>query len=88
MSNQIRVQQTPNPNAMKYVLPRRVVEGSGSRSFYNAGQAAADPLAAAVFAVPGVASVFMADDFVTVTKQVEASWEDVTPAVMQALAQT
>lgn len=87
MSNDIRVQQTPNPNAMKYVLPRRVVEGSGSRSFYSATQAEADPLAAAVFAVAGVASVFMADDFVTVTKQPHASWDAITPAVVQALAQ-
>lgn len=88
MSNDIRVQQTPNPNAMKYVLPRRVVEGSGSRSFYSAGQAESDPLAAAVFMVPGVASVFMADDFVTVTKQTDAAWDDVTPAVVQALERT
>jgi len=86
MSSEIRVQQTPNPNAMKYVLPRRVVEGSGSLSFYSAAQAEADPLAAAVFAVPGVASVFMADDFVTVTKQPDAAWDAITPAVVQALS--
>lgn len=87
MSNEIRVQRTPNPNAMKFVLPRRVVEGSGSRSFYSASQAAGDPLAAAVFAVPGVASVFMADDFVTVTKHADASWDTITPGVVQVLEQ-
>lgn len=88
MSNNIRVQPTPNPNAMKYILPRRVVEGSGSLSFYSASQAAAEPLAAAVFEVPGVASVFMADDFVTVIKQADAAWDVITPAVVQALEHT
>lgn len=81
----VTFQRTPNPNAVKFVLGRRAVEGNASRSYYGAGQAAADPIAAALFALPGVASVFMVEDFVTVTKAPDADWAVLTPAVIAAL---
>jgi hypothetical protein len=81
----IRFQPTPNPNAGKFNVGRIVVEGRSSRSFYSAEQAAADPVAAALFAVDGVASIFMVEDFVTVTKQPDVSWPDLIPRVTDAL---
>lgn len=81
----VRFQATPNPNAGKFVVGRTVVEGTSSRSFYTADQAAADPVATALFALDGVASVFMVDDFVTVTKQANAEWSDLIPRVTSAL---
>lgn len=83
----VRQQATPNPNAMKFTADRRVVEGRESKSFYNRDQAAAEPVAAAVFAVDGVDNVFMADDFVTVTKSPAAHWPDLGPRVVAALEQ-
>ncbi len=75
----VRFQPTPNPNAGKFTLNQRVVEGRGSKSFYNAEDAADHPLASALFELEGVASIFMADDFITVTKTAEASWEQLIP---------
>ena len=46
----IRTQRTPNPNALKFTLDRRVVEGSGSLSFNDPGSAANDPIAGPLFA--------------------------------------
>jgi hypothetical protein len=81
----VRFQRTPNPNAGKFVTDRRVVEGKASRSWFSSAQAAGDPLGAALFAVPGVVSVFMVEDFVTVTKAPEVAWERLVPAVIAAI---
>lgn len=81
----VRFQATPNPNAGKFVVGRAVVDGKASKSYYGAAQAAADPLAAALFALDGVASLFMVEDFVTVTKKPEAEWTALVPAVIEAI---
>ena len=81
----IRFSATPNPNAAKFTADRTIVEGKSSRSFYDAQQASADPIAAALFELDGVASVFMVADFVTVTKQPDADWSELVPAVTETL---
>ena len=69
------IEYTPNPNAVKFILKEPITGGS-SRSFQNAESAQADPLAAALFAVGNVTSVFYMDRFVTVNKEDEVSWEE------------
>lgn len=88
MPVQVRYSPTPNPNAGKFTVDRKVVEGKASKSFYGAAQAAGDPVAAALFALDGVVSVFMVDDFVTVTKSPEAEWTELVPAVTAAIEQS
>lgn len=81
----VEFRATPNPNAGKFTVGRQVVDGNASRSFFNAQQAAGDPVAAALFELDGVASVFMVEDFVTVTKQPSAEWSDLIPRVTSTL---
>jgi hypothetical protein len=81
----VRFQPTPNPNAGKFVADRTLVEGTSSRSFYTPEQAAADPLAATLFELDGVASIFMVEDFVTITKHPDADWSTMIPAVSEAM---
>lgn len=81
----IRFQNTPNPNAGKFTADRTIVEGKASRSFYNAAQAASDPIGSALFEIEGVASVFMVEDFVTVTKSPETEWSELTPKVIATI---
>jgi NFU1 iron-sulfur cluster scaffold homolog, mitochondrial len=76
---------TPNPNAGKFTVGRTIVDGRSSRSFYTAEQAAADPIAAALFELDGVASIFMVEDFVTVTKEPAADWSDLIPRVTDTI---
>ncbi|HEY8469748.1 MAG TPA: NifU N-terminal domain-containing protein [Longimicrobiales bacterium] len=83
----VRFQPTPNPNAGKFSTDRTVVQ-NGSRSYFSAEQAAGDPVAGALFAIPGVASVFMVADFITVTKTPDARWEELVPRVEQAIRAT
>ena len=84
----VRFQPTPNPNAGKFIVSRKVVEGTSSKSFYNADDAAGHPLASALFELEGVASLFMVDDFVTVTKTPDADWNTLIPKVQAVLEQT
>lgn len=81
----VTFQATPNPNAGKFVVSRRVVEGSGSKSFYSVQQAADDPVAGPLFKIPGVQNVFMADDFVTVTKLPSSDWQLLIPVITGVL---
>lgn len=83
----IRFSPTPNPNAGKFTLNRKVLEGTSSKSFYNADDAADHPLASALFEVEGVVSLFMVDDFITVTKTSDADWEGLIPRVQTAIEQ-
>lgn len=82
--NVIDIEPTPNPDALKFILDGSVL-GAGSRSFDTPASAAQDPLAAALFAVNGVQSVFYMAQFVTVTKTPSVTWTDLQPSVINAI---
>lgn len=88
MAADIRFQTTPNPNAGKFSAGRPLVEGKASRSYYSAPQAAGDPLAELLFQLDGVASLFMVEDFVTVTKKPDADWRLLAPQVIDIMQRT
>ncbi len=67
------IEDTPNPNAVKFVLKDRLTWGT-ARSFASAESAAADPLAAKLFAIPHVVNVYYMDKWITVTQDGEADW--------------
>jgi len=67
------IEDTPNPNAVKFVLKERLSWGT-ARSFDSAASAAADPLAARLFAIPHVVNVYYMDKWITVTQDGEADW--------------
>jgi hypothetical protein len=80
----VEIQPTPNVNALKFVVNRRLTEGR-SQTFRSAQDAAAHPLAALLFAIPGVVQVFVLNDFVTVTRDPSAAWEAIADAVDAAI---
>lgn len=80
----VSAEDTPNPNARKFVCSVTVVE-KGSLSFGSAADAEAHPLGKAVFAVPGVKSMFAVKDFVTVTKTDDADWAKLSPKLVKAI---
>lgn len=81
----ITVQGTPNPDAAKFTVDRTLVEGGSSRSYFDSDTAAGDPLASALFRVPGVESLLIAEDFVTVTKAPSASWDILVPEIERVI---
>ena len=80
---QITIQETPNPNARKFVLP--AAHFAGPSNFPSAESAANEPLAAQLFALGGVYNVFWVQDFVTVNKYPDVPWEPLTDWVKTVL---
>ncbi|HET6764388.1 MAG TPA: NifU N-terminal domain-containing protein [Longimicrobiaceae bacterium] len=76
---------TPNPNAGKFTVGRTLVEGRSGKTFDSPASAAGEPIAARLLEEPGVASVFMVADFVTVTKEPAADWRELAPRIVAAL---
>ena len=69
------IQETPNPNAVKFILKEPVSNGT-THSFASAEMAQDDPLAKALFDVGQVVSVFYMDRMITVEKTDEGDWDE------------
>lgn len=77
---------TPNPNALKFVSP--VPVGPLENKTYEFGstlQAVHSPLALKVFQLPGVKSLMIGHDFVTVNKQDHVNWANLRPEVVELI---
>lgn len=84
----MHAERTPNPHSIKWVLGAPVApEGSGGASFQQAPDEAVSPLAARLFAVEGVVSVFFAANFVSVTKRPEVEWTQLAQPIVDAIKQ-
>jgi Fe-S cluster biogenesis protein NfuA len=75
---------TPNPNALKYVCDTTLVK-QGALSFDNAVEGADSDLAKGIFAVGGINSVYIQENFVAVNAKPQANWEQVRQAVEEGL---
>ena len=72
---------TPNPNAVKFTLDRPATD-KRSETFRAGSDPADSPLGAKIFALDGVTNVFATANFVSVTKEDDATWDDLLPAVI------
>lgn len=71
----IYTEQTPNPESLKFVTNKMLYAGTADfRSRELADEYA--PLAAALFDLPYVKSVYICNNFVTLTKEINYEWED------------
>ena len=76
---------TPNPETMKFVANKLLYPGK-SIDFADEASAAPSPLAKELFSFPVIKSVFIASNFVTLTKTADTDdWQDVIPTVKQFL---
>lgn len=78
-------QPTPNPNALKCILDRRLPDPP--RSFRSASDAAGDPLGSLLFRVPGVVGLLLNGDWLTVNRSPDADWRSIKQGLKQALSE-
>jgi len=78
------IEDTPNPNAVKFILREPLTWGI-TRSYENAGQAKDDVLAAALFDIEHVTNVFYVDRWLTVTQDGEADWPELVRKVAEPI---
>jgi Fe-S cluster biogenesis protein NfuA len=82
----IYTEMTPNPETMKFVANKLLYPGK-SIDFPDASAASPSPLASELFGFPFIKAVFIASNFVTLTKTPETEWNDVIPSVREFLKQ-
>src|SRR5213080_3365046 len=80
----IYTEMTPNPETMKFVANKLLFPGK-SADFQDVESAKPSPLATELFGFPFIKAVFVASNFVTLTKTPETDWNDVIPTIRQFL---
>ncbi|HXQ69640.1 MAG TPA: NifU family protein [Pyrinomonadaceae bacterium] len=74
------IEETPNPNAVKFIL-REAVSNGVAKQYGSADQAENDTLAKSLFDVGHVVSVFYMDRMITIEKDEEGDWDELLPAL-------
>ncbi|MCB0395591.1 MAG: NifU family protein [Flavobacteriales bacterium] len=72
----IYAESTPNPAAMKFVANKMLVKGR-EVEFKSAEEAVHAPLVSRLFTFPFVKNVFVAANFISITKSEAIEWNDV-----------
>uniref|UniRef100_A0A8D0CE01 NFU1 iron-sulfur cluster scaffold homolog, mitochondrial n=1 Tax=Salvator merianae TaxID=96440 RepID=A0A8D0CE01_SALMN len=77
----IQTQDTPNPNSLKFIPGKPVLDGR-TLEFTSPASTYCSPLARQLFRIEGVKSIFFGTDFITVTKESEdVDWNLIKPDV-------
>jgi len=74
----IYTEQTPNPETLKFVTNKMLFKGTAD--FRDVSLAKEwSPIAVALFEFPYVSGVYVCNNFVTVSKEMNYAWEDIMP---------
>lgn len=73
----VYAESTPNPSALKFVSSRMLLF-EGSVEYSSPLEAQISPLAQGLFSFSGVKSVFISSNFITVTKEGEIDWYEIS----------
>ncbi|MFC4870437.1 NifU family protein [Negadavirga shengliensis] len=71
------MEANPNPNSLKFVANFMLTDDGVSFDFPDEGSTQNSPLAKELFNFAAVERVFIAANFVTVTKKEDVAWEDI-----------
>ncbi|MCR5888716.1 NifU family protein [Hymenobacter sp. J193] len=77
----IYAEASPNPESMKFVLNQQLLTDGVSVDYPNLEAATNSPLAQELFNFDYVGRVFIAQNFVTVTKTTEHQWTQLIPEI-------
>lgn len=83
---EIYTEMTPNPESQKFVTNRHILPNF-QLDFKTKELAGGSELAKALFEIPFVKGVFIANNFVTITKKAEYEWFEIAPELKAALQQ-
>ncbi|PIQ96270.1 MAG: hypothetical protein COV67_10415, partial [Nitrospinae bacterium CG11_big_fil_rev_8_21_14_0_20_56_8] len=82
----LRTRETPNPNALQFVLNTQILD-YGNRSYSSKSESSHDKMASALFDLGDIESVYVMENFVTVTKVVETKWGLIKDRVWKTIDQ-
>jgi Fe-S cluster biogenesis protein NfuA len=78
----VYAESTPNPASMKFVLNSYLLE-EGSVDYTSKERAKECPLAVQLFAFSGITGVFIAANFITVSKTTDIDWYEMVPILRE-----
>lgn len=78
----VRMEATPNPNAMKFTTDKIIFEGTNSVSVMP-GTTSEYDIMNELMQLDEVDNVFGYQNFITVNKHFDAEWESLSPKVME-----
>ena len=80
----IQTEETPNPNTLKFIPGVQVLD-KGNIEFKDQDSAKISNLANLIFLINGIDRVFLATEFVSVTKNNDYNWEILKPLILTAI---
>ena len=80
----IQTEDTPNPETLKFI-PGSVILKTGTADFSSKELTTDSPLASRLFEIDGVSRVFLATDFISVTKYPQLDWNNLKPLILTAI---
>ena len=84
MDTKLMVQSTPNPNALKFVLNKQV-KTEGKATYKRPIDCIGNHIASLLFALEHVSEVFFFDNYITVTQNGDADWDQLETKVKQII---
>ena len=80
----IQTEDTPNPETLKFI-PGNIILKNGNADFASKEIASVSPLASRLFEIDGVSRVFLATDFISVTKDTQLDWNNLKPSILTGI---
>jgi Fe-S cluster biogenesis protein NfuA len=81
---EIYTEMTPNPESVKFVTNQHILPNF-QLDFKTKELASGSAMAKALFEIPFVNGVFIANNFVTITKKPDYDWFEITPELKEAV---
>ena len=79
----VQIEKTPNPNSLKF-LPGKVVSKKGSFEI-NKKEETNNELLRNLLSVNGVQNIFLGNDFISINKNEDVSWEEIKHVVISLI---
>lgn len=73
----IYAEETPNPSSVKFVANKLLLVSGASADYQSVSEAGDAPIVKELFKFPFVKRIFIAANFITVTKHDSVEWEDI-----------
>jgi Fe-S cluster biogenesis protein NfuA len=82
----IQTEQTPNPATLKFIADGHIITEAGNFEFKNQQQAVSkSPLALQLFEIKAIESIFIARDFITITKKDDTEWKAIKTEIIATI---
>jgi Fe-S cluster biogenesis protein NfuA len=81
----IKTSETPNPQFVKFMPGKEVMEDNETFDIANKKEALCSPLAVQLFDIKGITRVFYGPDYISIGKEELIDWSDLKPLIIDEI---